>query len=101
MTGVDGVRWGIVSTARINAKLLAGAREAAGVDVIAVGSRDPARGEAFAAEHGIGRAHGSYEDLLADPDPHRPPRTARRRPRFDGRVRDRRYASSGRPRRLT
>jgi xylose dehydrogenase (NAD/NADP) len=68
MTGVDGVRWGIVSTARINAKLLAGAREAAGVDVIAVGSRDPARGEAFAAEYGIGRVHGSYEDLLADPD---------------------------------
>src|SRR4051794_31263104 len=66
--GADVVRWGIVSTARINDKLLAGAREADGVDVIAVGSRDPARGEAFAAEHGIGRVHGSYEDLLADPD---------------------------------
>jgi D-xylose 1-dehydrogenase (NADP+, D-xylono-1,5-lactone-forming) len=68
MTGVGAVRWGIVSTARINAKLLAGAREATGVDVVAVGSRDQARGEAFAAEHGIGRVHGSYEGLLADPD---------------------------------
>jgi xylose dehydrogenase (NAD/NADP) len=68
MTGVDAVRWGIVSTARINDKLLAGAREATGVDVVAVGSRDPSRGEAFAAEHGVGRVHGSYEDLLADPD---------------------------------
>jgi predicted dehydrogenase len=62
------VRWGILSTARINYKLLAGARLAANVDVVAVGSRDRERGEAFAAEHGIGRVHGSYEDLLADPD---------------------------------
>jgi xylose dehydrogenase (NAD/NADP) len=61
------VRWGVVSTARINDKVLAGARLAANVDVVAVGSRDRARGEAFAAEHGIGRVHGSYEDLLADP----------------------------------
>jgi predicted dehydrogenase len=62
------VRWGILSTARINRKLLAGAREAAGVDVVAVGSRDRAGGEAFAAEHGIPRVHGSYDELLADPD---------------------------------
>ena len=26
------------------------------------------RGEAFAERHGIGRVHGSYEELLADPD---------------------------------
>ena len=31
-------------------------------------SRDAARAEAYAAEHGLGRAHGSYEALLADPD---------------------------------
>jgi xylose dehydrogenase (NAD/NADP) len=62
------VRWGILSTARINRKLLAGARVAAGVEVVAVGSRDRARGEAFAAEHGIPRVHGSYDELLADPD---------------------------------
>jgi predicted dehydrogenase len=64
----DAVRWGVLSTARINDKLLAGARKAAGVDVVAVGSRDRTRGERFAGEHGIGRVHGSYEDLLADPD---------------------------------
>ena len=62
------VRWGILSTARINEKLLAGAREADGVEVVAVGSRDRERGEAFAGRHGIGRVHGSYEDLLADDD---------------------------------
>ena len=35
---------------------------------MAVGSRDLARAQAYAAEHGIERAHGSYEDLLADPE---------------------------------
>jgi xylose dehydrogenase (NAD/NADP) len=68
MTDSGAVRWGVVSTARINQKLLAGAREAAGVEVVAVGSRDRTRGDAFAAEHGIGRVHGSYEALLADDD---------------------------------
>jgi D-xylose 1-dehydrogenase (NADP+, D-xylono-1,5-lactone-forming) len=60
------MNWGILSTANINAKLFAGARDA-GVELAAVGSRDPARARAFADEHGIPRAHGSYEDLLADP----------------------------------
>jgi predicted dehydrogenase len=68
MTDAGAVRWGIVSTARINEKLLAGAREAAGVEIVAVGSRDGARGEAFAQRHGIPRVHRSYEDLLADDD---------------------------------
>ena len=35
---------------------------------MAVGSRDLARAQAYAAEHGIERAHGSYEELLADPE---------------------------------
>jgi D-xylose 1-dehydrogenase (NADP+, D-xylono-1,5-lactone-forming) len=65
---VEAVRWGILSTARINAKLLEGAREATGVEVVAVGSRDRARGEQFAAHHGIGRVHDSYEALLGDDD---------------------------------
>jgi D-xylose 1-dehydrogenase (NADP+, D-xylono-1,5-lactone-forming) len=68
MTDADAVRWGVLSTARINLKLLAGAELAPNVDVVAVGSRDRDRGEAFAAEHGIGRVHGSYEELLADPE---------------------------------
>ena len=36
--------------------------------VVAVASRDRSRAEAFAREHGIERAHGSYEALLEDPD---------------------------------
>jgi xylose dehydrogenase (NAD/NADP) len=33
-----------------------------------VASRDGAKADAYAREHGIERAHGSYEALLADPD---------------------------------
>ena len=33
---------------------------------MAVGSRDPARAEAYSRRHGLERAHGSYEALLAD-----------------------------------
>jgi predicted dehydrogenase len=36
--------------------------------LVAVGSRDLDRAKAFASEHGIARAHGSYEALLADPE---------------------------------
>jgi xylose dehydrogenase (NAD/NADP) len=60
--------FGILSTAHINRLVLAGARESDRVDVVAVASRDLARAEAYAREQGIERAHGSYEDLLVDPD---------------------------------
>jgi len=61
------VRWGVLSTADINRKLLAGAALSADVEVVAVGSRDLGRAQAFAARHGIPTAYGSYEELLADP----------------------------------
>ena len=62
------VKWGILSTADINKKLLAGAAETDDVDVVAVGSRDLARAEQFAETWDIPRAYGTYEELLADPD---------------------------------
>ena len=62
------VRFGILSTARINELVLAGARESELVEVTAVASRDQARADEYAREHGIPRAHGSYEQLLADPE---------------------------------
>jgi predicted dehydrogenase len=62
------VKWGILSTARINRLFIAGARQSPEVEIVAVASRDRSRAESYAAEHGIGRAHGSYEALLADPE---------------------------------
>jgi xylose dehydrogenase (NAD/NADP) len=60
--------WGIISTAHINRLVLAGARGSDRVDVVAVASRDRAKVDAYAREHGIERAYASYEALLADPD---------------------------------
>ena len=62
------LRWGILSTARINDKFIAGCAESDLVAVTAVASRDAARGRTYAEEHRIQRAHGSYEALLADPE---------------------------------
>ena len=62
------VKWGILSTADINKKLLAGAAESDDVDVVAVGSRNLERAEEFAQAWDIPRAYGTYEELLADPD---------------------------------
>ena len=62
------VTWGILSTANINRLFLEGARQADGVEVVAVASRDGSRAEQYAREQGIPRAHDSYEALLADPE---------------------------------
>jgi predicted dehydrogenase len=59
-------RLGMLSTAAINGHILAAARETERVSAVAVASRDAARAEAYAAEHAIERAHGSYDALLAD-----------------------------------
>jgi xylose dehydrogenase (NAD/NADP) len=59
------LRWGILSTANITEKLLGSGHDQ---QFVAVGSRDLARARAFASEHGLARAHGSYEELLADPE---------------------------------
>jgi predicted dehydrogenase len=61
------VSWGLLSTARINDKVLEGVRGSEHVDVVAVASRDEGRARAYAAARGIPVAHGSYEALLADP----------------------------------
>jgi predicted dehydrogenase len=63
------LRWGVVSTADIGVnKVIPGMRTAARCEVVAIASRDLDRAKAVASELGIARAHGSYEDLLADPD---------------------------------
>jgi D-xylose 1-dehydrogenase (NADP+, D-xylono-1,5-lactone-forming) len=64
----DPVAWGLLSTANINDAFLGGAAGSDRARVVAVASRAAARAEAYASEHGIPRAHGSYEELLADPE---------------------------------
>src|SRR5665648_791018 len=60
------LHWGVLSTAHINEKMLAGAARSPDVEVVAIASRDARRAEAFAARWGIGQAYGSYDDLLSD-----------------------------------
>ena len=62
------MRLGLLSTADINRKVIPGARASEKVDLVAVASRDQARAEAYAKQWEIGRAYGSYEALLDDPD---------------------------------
>ncbi len=62
------VKWGIVSTADINRKVIPGAHDSGKVDLVGVASRDQARAEEYAKQWKIPRAFGSYEALLADPE---------------------------------
>ena len=62
------VRWGLLSTARINERLIPPIRTAARSELLAVASRDQDRAEGYAAEWEIPHAYGSYEAMLADPD---------------------------------
>lgn len=48
--------------------LIGPARWTDGVVVGAVAARDRTRAAAFARKHGIARVHGSYEELIADPE---------------------------------
>jgi xylose dehydrogenase (NAD/NADP) len=61
------IRLGILSTANINRETLAAARTTEKAQVVAVASRDLERARAYADAHGIPGAHGSYDELLADP----------------------------------
>ena len=62
------VNWGVLSTARINEKLLTGLAGVDGATVLAAASRDQVRASDYARAHGIPRAYGSYAALLADPE---------------------------------
>ncbi|MGC8730776.1 MAG: Gfo/Idh/MocA family protein [Halothiobacillaceae bacterium] len=62
------LRWGILSTADIaRNKVLPAMLRAEGVEVVALASRQAQAARDMAAEFGIARALGSYEELTADP----------------------------------
>lgn len=63
------VNWGIISTARIGSdRMIPAIQRTSFNQVVAIASRDQARAAAVAGKLGIGRAYGSYEELLADPE---------------------------------
>ena len=62
------VRWGIVSTAGINERVLPELRDSSQIELLAVASRSQESADRYAAQEGIPRAYGSYEALLADQD---------------------------------
>lgn len=64
----DKVRWGILSTAKINDALLKPIQQSERSEMAAVASRDAGKAQSYAQEKGIPRSYGSYEALLAEKD---------------------------------
>lgn len=63
------IRWGILSTAAIGReRVIPAIQQSHNGEVVAVASRSLDRARAFAADLGIPRAYGSYEELIADPE---------------------------------
>ena len=62
------LKWGLLSTARINRALITPLRASKRNYLSAVASRTQKSADAYAREKKIPRAHGSYESLLADPE---------------------------------
>jgi xylose dehydrogenase (NAD/NADP) len=62
------LRWGLLSTARINRSVIPAVRASARSELTTVASRTLERAREYAGEWRIPRVLGSYEALLADPD---------------------------------
>ncbi|MDG3005291.1 Gfo/Idh/MocA family protein [Paludisphaera mucosa] len=64
-----GLRWGLLGCARICRRgLIPGIRASESGTLAALASRDAGQAKAWAGEFAIPRAHGSYEELIADPE---------------------------------
>lgn len=62
------IRWGVLGPGKIAIKFAEGLRNSHSGVLQAAGSRSLERAQAFIREQGGVSAHGSYADLLADPD---------------------------------
>src|SRR5512139_211112 len=62
------LRWGLLSTARINRALIPPLRASKRNELLAVGSRSEESAQTYARKWDIPRAHSTYEALLADPE---------------------------------
>jgi predicted dehydrogenase len=62
------IRWGVLGVAKIaTAKVIPAMQKCEFAEISAIASRDGAKARSAAAQLGIARAFGSYEELLADP----------------------------------
>ena len=59
--------WGLLSTARINERLIPALRASGRSELLAVASRSKKRAEVYAKQWNIPHAYGTYEGMLADP----------------------------------
>lgn len=62
------LRIGILGAAHIAERAVVRPARAIGAEIVAVAARDLGRAEAYAATHGIAKAYGAYDELLADPE---------------------------------
>ena len=62
------LRWGILAPGGIGRAFVFAAHTHTDQRVVAVGSRSAERAQAFATEYGVARAHGSYQQLVEDPE---------------------------------
>ncbi len=60
-------KWGILAPGKMAAKFANGLKVLENADLYAVGSRDIARAEKFARDHGFKKFYGSYKELAEDP----------------------------------
>jgi predicted dehydrogenase len=68
MSDSQTVRWGIVGPGRIASLVIKDFPYVADAEAVAVASRSIERAQAFATEHGLARAYGSYHEIMADED---------------------------------
>ena len=62
------IRWGILGPGSIAHKFAVGLQAIPAGELVAVGSRDQQRADAFADQYGAPNRHASYEALSTDPD---------------------------------
>ena len=62
------IRWGILGPGSIANQFAKGLQATPAGQLVAVGSRDQQRADAFADQYDAPNRHGSYESLVADPD---------------------------------
>src|SRR6478609_3708981 len=61
------LRWGVMGTGWIAERFVASLQAHSSQQVVAVGSRNTDTATAFAQRFNLGRAHSTYQDLVADP----------------------------------